>query len=69
MEDTFTLSKEKDKLRVYKIENTGNTIMVEIESLRWQDTQSITLSPEESQNLIKFIQQQLNEKHEIINIF
>ena len=62
MENTFTLSKEKDKLRVYKIENTGNTIMVEIESLRWQDTQSITLSPEESQNLIKFIQQQLNEK-------
>ena len=60
MEDTFTLSKEKDKLRVYKIENTGNTIMLEVESLRWQDTQSITLSPEESQNLIKFIQQQLN---------
>ncbi len=69
MENTFTLIKDKDKLRVYKIENTGNTIMVEIESLRWQDTQSITLSPEESQNLIKFIQQQLNEKHEIINIF
>ncbi len=62
MENTFTLIKDKDKLRVYKIENTGNTIMVEIESLRWQDTQSITLSPEESQNLIKFIQQQLNEK-------
>ena len=62
MENTFTLSKEKDKLRVYKIENTDNTIMLEIESLRWQDTQSITLSPEESQNLIKFIQQQLNEK-------
>lgn len=62
MENTFTLSKDKDKLRVYKIENTGNTIMFEIESLRWQDTQSITLSPEESQNLIKFIQQQLNEK-------
>jgi len=62
MEDTFTLLKEKDKLRVYKIENTGNTIMVEIESLRWQDTQSITLSPEESQNLIKFIQQQLNDR-------
>ena len=60
MENTFTLIKEKDKLRVYKIENTGNTIMFEIESLRWQDTQSITLSPEESQNLIKFIQQQLN---------
>jgi len=62
MEDTFTLIKEKDKLRVYKIENTGNTIMLEIESLRWQDTQSITLSPEESQNLIKFIQQQLNDR-------
>jgi len=62
MEDTFTLIKEKDKLRVYKIENTGNTIMFEIESLRWQDTQSITLSPEESQNLIKFIQQQLNDR-------
>lgn len=60
MENTFTLSKDKDKLRVYKIENTGNTIMFEIESIRWQDTQSITLSPEESQNLIKFIQQQLN---------
>ena len=62
MEDTFTLSKDKDKLRVYKIENTDNTIMFEIESLRWQDTQSITLSPEESQNLIKFIKQQLNDR-------
>ena len=61
MDKTFTVSKEKDKLRVYKIETT-DTIMIEIESLRWQDTQSITLSPEECKDLIKFIQQQIQNE-------
>lgn len=64
MDKTFTVIKEKDKLRVYKIETT-DTIMIEIESLRWQDTQSITLSSEESQNLITFIQSQLNDKYDV----